>query len=92
MATHASTGASIRARLPRHLQLKSLKVKDPTLKKYTGCVDQFLEVARNNRWDISNVNLADVRMSEYFAELCESGGRLQHRLIYVVWILVAQVR
>lgn len=74
MATHASNGASIRARLPRHLQLKSLKVKDPTLKKYTGCVDQFLEVARNNRWDISNVNLADVRMSEYFAELCESGA------------------
>ena len=67
------TGSAIRASLPRHLQLRALKVKDPTLKKYKGCVDQFLEFARNRRWCLADINGTDVHLAEYFAELCEDG-------------------
>ena len=54
--------------------MKALRVKDPTLKKYKGCVDQFLQLAVRRRWNISTVDLADKRLAEYFLELCEEGS------------------
>lgn len=49
-------------------------MKDPTLIKYKGCVDQFLEEAARRRWSLRTVAQADKKMSEYFTELCEEGS------------------
>ena len=69
----ASSASSIRSSLPRHRQLKALRVQDATLVKYKGCVEKFLDTAAQRRWSVRNVILADKHMSEYFAELCEEG-------------------
>ena len=69
----ASSGSSIRSSLPRHMQLKAMRVKDPTLCKYKGCVEQFLEYAVKQRWTLNSLDKTDIRLAEYFTELCEQG-------------------
>lgn len=67
-------GNSIRESLPKHLKLKALKVKNPTLCKYKECVDKFMEYASHKRWYLKNVDNTDKKLAEYFAELLESGA------------------
>ena len=67
-------GNSIRESLPKHLKLKALKVKNPTLCKYKECVDKFMEYASHKRWHLKNVDNTDKKLAEYFAELLESGA------------------
>eukprot|EP00435_Cladocopium_sp_Y103_P017187 s872_g4.t1 len=69
----ATSASSIRSSLPKHRQLKALRVQDVTLVKYKSCVEQFLATCAKRRWSLRNVQLADKHMSEYFAELCEEG-------------------
>lgn len=69
----ASSASSIRSSLPRHVQLKAMRVKDITLSKYKGCVEQFLQYALKQRWTLNSLDKTDIRLAEYFTELCEQG-------------------
>ena len=60
---------SLRASLPRHLQLRALKVKDPTLNRYNERVLAFEAYCRNKRITLSSHDKVDKGLAEFFADL-----------------------
>lgn len=69
----STLAVSLRRSLPRHKQLESLKVKDPTLLKYHQAVEKFQLYCRRRRLVNSTVSLADKHMAEYTTDLYEDG-------------------
>lgn len=66
-----SSAASIRSRLPRHKQLRALKVKDPTLLRYASAVALFQAYCRRRRLVNHSIADVDLHLCEYFADLCD---------------------
>lgn len=56
------------------MQLRALRVRDPTLCKYKEEVDKFLTVAANRRWNLKSDSKTDEHLSVYFADLFEEGA------------------
>lgn len=63
----------LRRKLPRHKQMRSYKVKDPTLLKYNVAVEQFENFCRRRHMTLSSVSQADKHLAEYIADLFDEG-------------------
>ena len=72
-STLKKSSMSVRQQLPRHKQLKALKVKDITLCRYDQCVTEFKAFARRRRLPLKNISAVDLALCEYFADLLDSG-------------------
>lgn len=63
----------IRKKLPRHRQLRALRVRNPTLVKYEEAVVSFEKYARRRRMVLSSPSKTDVALAEYCVDLYEDG-------------------
>ena len=89
MTGRNTSAASIRGALPRHKQLRALRVQDPTIIKYHSAVSTFREFAVKQRWVLKKHDIVDTRLAEYFADLLEQ-GHLYNDASYTLfgWILL----
>ena len=69
----ATLASSLRASLPRHRQLRALRVKDPTLVQYNNAVVQFESYCRCRRWTLSSPAVIDKCLANCFTDLYEDG-------------------
>ena len=72
-STLKKSSGAVRQKLPRHKQLKALKVKDVTLGRYDQCVTQFKAYARRCRLPLRSISAVDLALCDYFADLLDSG-------------------
>ena len=63
----------IRKHLPRHRQLRALRVRNPTLVKYEEAVVAFEKYARRRRMVLNNLSKTDKALAEYCVDLYEDG-------------------
>lgn len=63
----------IRAKLPRHKQLRALRVKDVTLVRYQQAVDTFRVYCQKHSMRSKKMHNVDRYLGSFFADLCEQG-------------------
>ena len=76
--------------LPKHLQLRTLKVGQVTLNRYLQCIDQFEEWCKQNRVKTSALFL-DRAVTKYITYLYDSDLRTIHCHIYYIWATITAV-
>ena len=72
--TTTSEAGAIRAALPRHLQLRALRVRDPTLIRYHEAIKEFASWFSPSKPSWRKPASLDAQLAGYFTDLFEDGA------------------
>ena len=67
------SASSIRQRLPRHKQLRALRVQDVALLRYSEAVDRFQTYCLRRSLVLDCMDSVDLHMATFFADLMDEG-------------------